>query len=195
MSTMEQVAKERRKAKAILVAAIQAAGGRFARRTNLYKVFWVAHLVHMVNHGSTLSNWPIVRMPNGPAPDKARDLLTALEKEGIVRQVPQLHGPRSGYDSELLNLAKAVELTEAELTSEEIDSVSYTVQQLEGATASALSRWSHELSRAWRGARNGGTLDIYIDLLEDDEEFDALRRELRDSEEARLVDRLMGRDP
>ena len=64
------------RAQAILLAAVLAAGGRWKRKTTLWKAFWWAHLECMKELGAELSDYPVVRLPQGPAPDDG-DLLRA----------------------------------------------------------------------------------------------------------------------
>ena len=56
------------------------------QRTVFYKVFWRAHLRHMLQHGRALTDWPIVRMPNGPGIEKGPELLAQLAEEGAIVQ-------------------------------------------------------------------------------------------------------------
>ena len=50
-------------------------------------------------------------------------------------------------------------------------------------TAESISKWSHENSRSWNSTKPGQELDIYADLIPDDE-FEERREEIQSFKEA-----------
>lgn len=153
---------QRSKAKSILVAIVQAAGGSFNGKTRLYKAFYVAHLMHFRDHQGVLSDYPIVRMPKGPAVDKGDALLSELRSEGILQVGTRPVGP---YLEEVFTLARPVE----KLGKAEADSIQRAVEWIGDKPASELSDWTHEFSNTWEETPNGSQMNIYADLLSESE--------------------------
>ena len=50
-----------------------------------------------------------------------------------------------------------------------IEAIEYALEQVKGKTATQASDDSHMASRAWRDARDGEELNIYLDFQGDDE--------------------------
>ncbi len=153
----------REKAKAILVAIIQAAGGSFNGKTRLYKAFYVAHLLHFRDHRGVLSDYPIIRMPRGPAVDEGDRLLAELRDEGLLLLSQRPVGP---YLEDVFTAAskefKALEPAE-------LDSVRRAVEWIADKPSTELSQWTHEFSNTWEDTPDGREMNIYADLLSESE--------------------------
>jgi hypothetical protein len=156
--------ENRDRAKRIIVELVRQAGGVFYNKTNLFKGFWRAHLAYADQNHGYLSNWPIVRMPRGPGIDNFDHLLAEMlrddwlatdEKEfdGKVAMVFTLgqQSPNTGLDNRQIEAVKA------------------GVKAVKYKSADFVSDRSHEDSRVWYEAANGQTLDIYLDLVPDEE--------------------------
>jgi hypothetical protein len=90
--------QDRERAKAVFAAiVVRWPGSTPPVRTVLYKAFYVAHLWLMTREGAELTAWPIVKMPNGPGPDRGSDLLQELNDAGAIVQAPTSVGPYMGY--------------------------------------------------------------------------------------------------
>jgi hypothetical protein len=59
--------------------------------------------------------------------------------------------------------------------------VEKAVKWVEGKTAPELSRETHDYSRSWQMGSDGDELNIYVDLM-DDEEYASMRRRIQRSE-------------
>ena len=59
---------------------------------------------------------------------------------------------------------------------QEIEAIREGVNFVKEKTATAVSIKSHELSRAWREAEDGDELNIYTDLLSDEEFYDKMKK-------------------
>ncbi len=164
---------ERAKAKRVIVETIKQAGGAFTGKTRLYKVFYIAHLLYAEQQRGYLTNWPIVRMPHGPGIDGGDELIAELELSGILElhRVPegpwattryQLTGDKRGGDK---------------LSAAETRAIKQAADFVRKRTAAELSELTHEHSRSWIEARDGQPLDIYIDVIPDDE-FERRQREI-----------------
>ena len=88
MSTLETD-----QAKQVLVELIRAAGGEWTGLTKLYKAFYLAHLYYAESAPGYLTNWPIVKMPNGPGIESGEALLNELVIAGILAREGARIGP------------------------------------------------------------------------------------------------------
>lgn len=159
-----KISHETKRAKKIIVELVRQAGGQFQNKTNLFKAFWKAHLAYAANNPGYLSTWPIVRMPNGPGIEDFDTLLGEMLEDGWLTidevQVGQFWamafklGPNCPPPS---------------LPSGAIQAIKAGAEAVDGKTAAAVSDDSHRQSRVWREAKDGEELDIYLDLIPDDE--------------------------
>ncbi len=162
----EEFARERR-AKAVLVALVRHHEGERLNRTILYKAFYLAHLVHMHRRGAALTDWPVVKMPRGPGVGRGPQILQALHAEGTLSERPGEWGPYSGFEYSVADRRRAEEYL-SELHPAEIESIVEACRMIKDADGAGLSRWSHEVSRAWNKAKDGEELPIYADLSDDE---------------------------
>lgn len=154
----EPIMDTRDKAKAIIAAIIEQAGGRFHGKTRLYKAFYVAHLLHFRDREGVLSDYPIVRLPRGPALDAGDSLLGELAEHNILQLTQQPAGP---FLEEVFTLLQP----SGGLTTEEIDSIHRAVEWIGDKSATELSEWTHEYSNTWQETANGQEMNIYADLM------------------------------
>ncbi|MFH1269274.1 MAG: hypothetical protein ABIK89_26395 [Planctomycetota bacterium] len=158
-------------AKQIILEIVRQAGGTLTNKTNLYKAFYHAHLRFAETQPSYLSAWPIVRMPRGPGIDRFDVLLGELMAEGKLETKEVTLGEYRAFRFMLL---KDVEC--GDLPVGAVDAIAYGVAQVEGKAAERVSRESHDMSRAWREAEDGEELNIYTDLLSDEEYQERIER-------------------
>lgn len=163
---------ERAKAKRVIAALIKQAGGTFTGKTRLYKAFYIAHLLYAEQQRGYLTNWPIVRMPHGPGIDGGDELIAELELSGVVELHKVPEGPWTTTCYQLTGEHAGNKLSAAETRA-----IKQAVEFVRKKTASELSELTHEHSRSWIEARDGQPLDIYIDLIPDDD-FDRRKREI-----------------
>lgn len=151
------------RAKRIILEIVRQAGGELGR-TKIYKAFWLAHLIYDESEPGFLSDWPIVKMPNGPGIDDGKELLTELERAGLVETVPAQKGGHTEYGCRLVDSTPDLGFQEAET-----NAIRKAVEMVKEPTASRISEISHDVSRAWREAKMGDQLNIYADGESDDE--------------------------
>lgn len=163
-------------AKQVICTILAAAGGEFHKKVALYKAFYYAHLFYWQENAGTLTDYPIVRMPQGPGIDDANRLLCELEQEGRIEIQREQYGPFPEYVY-LLKEKFVIDPTDPGYCA-----VEKAVKWVEGKSAGDLSRETHEYSRSWRQAADGQELDIYLDLMED-EEYLQMRQRLQSAEE------------
>lgn len=152
-------------------------GNRLETRTRLFKAFYFAHLYYAKATGRPLTHWPIVRMPNGPGIHDADFLIHLLTESGHIEQERVSVGP---YPSDRFRTGHATPL---ELDDEQRKAIADAVEFVTDKTAAQLSDLTHENSRSWQSSRNGDAMDIYLDLLNDDEYEERVRwkQELKES--------------
>jgi len=169
---MTMAQQDTRHAKRIILEIIRQAGGVFDNKTNLYKAFYHAHLRFAETQPGYLSTWPIVRMPRGPGVDRFDVLLGELMAEGRVETKEIDHGKHKGFRFVLRgNQPECDDLPEGA-----VEAIAYGVAQVSGKRATRVSEESHEASRAWREAKDGEELNIYPDLLSDEEYQERMER-------------------
>jgi hypothetical protein len=113
-------------------------------RTKLYKSFYLAHLVYTDTAPGILTNWPIVHMPQGPGISDSWKLLDDLAESGYLSR----EFSDDGLYRECIYRATVYVLPK---------------------TATEISRITHEDSRSWIEGVSGQELEIYTDLIDDDE--------------------------
>ena len=158
-----KINQDKELAKAIVVEIIRQAGGTLENKTNLYKAFYHSHLWFARKNTGYLSNWPIVRMPNGPGIDNFDNLLGELIAEGFLKTQQVKKGGRSAFKF----VASKKQLSPGLLPEGAVDAIREGVAEVKGKTAAQVSDASH--NRAWRAAPNGGEMNIYADLLTEEE--------------------------
>jgi hypothetical protein len=171
---------ERSKAKQVILEIIRQGKGKLTGKTRLYKAFYVAHLLYAEQETGYLTAWPIVRMPFGPGIDCGDELIAELELAGMLTRKKVAEGP---WKTTRYLLTGDNERTER-LAAPARRAIKQAVAFVCSKTATELSDLTHEFSRSWIEARDGQPLDIYVDIIADDEferrerEIDSLHREL-----------------
>ena len=131
----------------------------------MYKAFWKAHLEYAKTNPGYLSLWPIVRMPNGPGIDNFDQLIGELMADGLLKTGQNQNGSVFSFYFSTTDEEPAF----SELSQPEIDAIRAGVEFVSSKSAALVSEESHEQSRSWRTSKNGEELNIYTDLLSDEE--------------------------
>ena len=152
-----------RAARVILELIRQANGNSIEGKTRLFKAFYFAHLYYALDNSDYLTEWPIVRMPNGPGIDSFDDLMAQLVQEDLIEIQPCMTGP---YKSSRY-VAKPTASKQQELSPPEIAAISKAVGYVTDKSCTDLSEITHEHSKTWNDCKNGEELPIYLDLLSD----------------------------
>jgi hypothetical protein len=153
------------RAKQVLVELIRAAGAEWTGLTKLYKAFYLAHLYYADSAPGYLTNWPVVKMPFGPGIESGDDLLNELVLSGILSREYTLIGP---YTGTVFHLTEKP-LPGDGLSHQAVHAIGLAVTFVKEKGAAELSELTHEFSRSWNTAQDGQELNIYIDLIPDDE--------------------------
>lgn len=160
---MFKTLRDRERAKLIIRAILHEAGGTLDLRTSLYKAFYAAHLYYFAETPGVLSNWPVVRMPEGPGIDDGQTLIAQMVRENLIAEYDS-YSPYHEYSYKLLK-----PLGPDEISRDERAAITKAVAYVKGKTARSLSRELHEKSYSWKNAKDGEVLNIYLDLLDEEE--------------------------
>jgi len=152
----------RERAERVILEIVRQAGGSIGK-TKLFKAFWLSHLFYSKMARGYLTDWPIVRMPNGPGIHRADVLIEELISLGNLARSHESRGPFT----EIICRLTGKEI-EGELPPVAFDAIREAVKFLEGHTAASISELSHDFSRSWNSVGNGEELNIYSDLIPDD---------------------------
>ncbi len=153
------------RAKQVLVELIRADGGEWTGKTRLYKAYYLAHLYYAENEAGYLTNWPVVKMPYGPGIECGDELLNELVLSGVLARKHTQVGP---YTATAYHLTGKQFPGEA-LSQQAVRAVEQAVSFVKEKGAVELSDLTHEFSRSWNSAQEGQELNIYVDLIPDDE--------------------------
>lgn len=152
----------------ILELVRQSPGDELNGRVRLFKAFYFAHLYHARDCCEYLTEWPIVRMPMGPGIDKFDSLLRELCEEGSLSVKDESVGP---YVSEVFQASRE---TAPELDDARAASIRKAIEYIEDKNGAELSELTHEHSKSWKEAADGDELNIYRDIMPE-EEIDAIK--------------------
>lgn len=167
----------------LICEIIAMAGSRFNGKTRLHKAFYAAHLLYWKEAQKPLTAYPIVKMPHGPGIDGGDDLIEELEATDRVR----VERDNSGvYPDTTYVLMVAVQV---QPDGPRQRAITQAVKWVQSRYATDLSNETHENSRSWQISRPGEELDIYLDLLTE-EEYERLKEVSTRTDEA--VERVFG---
>jgi hypothetical protein len=159
--------EQRDRAKRVIVELVRQAGGEFQNKTNLFKAFWRAHLSYADANLGYLSNWPIVRMPRGPGIDNFDHLLAEMLTDDWLTIDERQVG-----DCTAMVFATGEKSPSCTFTAAQVTAIRNGVAAVRAKSARFVSDQSHKDSRVWNEAKDGETLDIYLDLIPDSERED-----------------------
>jgi hypothetical protein len=134
-------------------------------KTKLYKAFYLAHLIYAQRAAGILTDWPIARLPKGPGISDGYMILDELKAAGTIEHRVGPCGPYTEHTYYLISPEDSLGSL-AEVAGKAIaDATAFILPR----SASEVSDLSHGFSRSWIEGRDGDTLEIYTDLIDDDE--------------------------
>ena len=162
--------------KRVILEILRKSDGEFDGKTRLYKACYFAHLFYFENKHGILTDCEFARLPQGPGIDQGEVLLEELRNEGVIVCELVHKGPYPEYRYRLTDKGKDL----AADLSPGIDlAIQRTVDFVRDKTATQLSQYTHEYSKAWNEGENGQLIDIYIDVIPDADYY-RRKRELKD---------------
>lgn len=175
------ISEKKHQARAVIAALVNAAPDGSLSRTQIYKGFYFAHLMHMQRFGAELSEWPVVRMPHGPGIDRGSDLLDELVQDEVLCCNKTPNGPFVEHRFSVKDMTKA-DAEIGRLSGIQKLSIKGAARTAGEASAGELSALTHDRSTSWNETLSGATLPIYVDLIEP-EEVEDVRDALRHAAE------------
>ncbi len=154
---------DKERAKDVIVAIIEEAGGVFDNKTNLFKAFFHAHVEFARSERGFLTTWPIVKMPNGPGIHDFNTLIGEL----IVGKALQMESVNKGQHSAFRFRLNQPNTRPADLPDGARRAIQIGVKAVKGKCTGIVSDESH--NRAWQAAQNGKEINLCLDLIGDDE--------------------------
>jgi hypothetical protein len=166
----------------VILEILRTSDGEWVGKTRLFKAFYFAHLYFAKENPGILTSWPMARMPQGPGINNSDELFEQLESIGLVSLEKVHDGPYTEYRYRLTPKGNS----QAAAPEAAKRAIEQSVNFCKDKTAAQLSAITHERSRSWNYGQNGDILDIYIDIIPDDE------YQKRQKELARLNSALVG---
>ena len=164
----------RTSAKDVICALVAAAGGALRGKVRLNKAFYFAHLYYWRDSDGVLTEYPIVRLPLGPCIDDVNDLLAELVDEGRISISKAPNGPFEEFVYRHVDPVPSIDDSTPRGRA-----IRQAISFVEDKTAAELSEITHEHSPTWQTTPDGSEMNIYLDLV-DENEFKTVRKRLRD---------------
>ena len=161
----------------VILEILRAGDGEWTGKTKLFKAFYFAHLYYAEAQPGLLTHWPIARMPQGPGIHMSRELFAGLVQDGLMLVEPVHEGPYPEYRYRLTDKGRDAARPPEDVRAAVREAVSFCLPR----TAVELSQITHERSRSWIESRDGELLDIYIDIIPDDE-YEKRRAEMEQTD-------------
>lgn len=158
-------------AKETILDLIAAAGGVMHGKVRLHKAFYFAHLFFWREADGVLTAHPIVRAPQGPFIDDGEQLIEELRRDGVISISTAPVGP---FQETIYRLESP---RSVDPETPRGRAINQAVELVLSRTAVDLSDLTHEHSVSWQTTENGREMDIYLDLLSD-EQLSTMRRQI-----------------
>lgn len=159
---------DREEAKRLILKIVAVAGGQLEAMSRLNKAFYATHLFYWQEQGKLLSDYPVVKLPNGPGIDDFEALVAELEAENKLVVVLGEKGP---YKQTTLVLKAAVEINPQD---PEFVAIRKAIRWVKSHTTRQLSDITHEQPSYQGQPRIGYEQAIYLDAVSE-EEYEGIR--------------------
>ena len=149
----------------LVLEVLKNADNEWTGKTRLFKAFYFAHLYYARDNPGRLTKWPIARLPKGPGIHDGEKLLGELEQAGYLT-IEQVHeGPYPEQRYRLTERAQQVQ----NIPDDARAAIKEATLFCKDKSAVLLSQLTHEYSRSWNEGKDGEILNIYVDLIPEDE--------------------------
>jgi hypothetical protein len=164
-------------AKGVVLETLREAGSEQNRGLSkdvLTSVFWLAHLYYAKRHRGYLTEWSLIRTPYGAEIKDRGAILQELIRDGLVATESSEVGP---FPCTLYGCTgkRFVSDLPAGATEAIRDALRFLLAHQ--SPWPSFGGWWVAFSRAWRSTAVGAEIDIYLDLIPD-EEYEEQRRQL-----------------
>jgi hypothetical protein len=155
-------------AKRLILKILAISGGQLEAVSRLNKAFYAAHIIYWRDRQGVLTDYPVVKLPNGPGIDRFEELLEELESDGLIERVEGTKGP---YKQTSVILKAAVHVDPSE---PDFEAIRRAVRWVKGHTTRELSDWTHDQPSYIGQPEMGHEQAIYLDALKE-EEYERIR--------------------
>jgi hypothetical protein len=167
----------REQAKRVILQIVAIAGGRLEGVARLNKAFYAAHIIFWRDRQGLLTDYPVVKLPNGPGIDQFAGLIYELVEVGDLEKIEEAKGP---YTQSTLVLKVPVEI---DPNAPEFEPISEAVRWVNSMSTAQLSVVTHEQPSYQGQPRMGYEQAIYLDALSEDE-YEGVRAACNQADEA-----------
>ncbi len=155
--------KRKNVAKQVIVEIIHQFGGHLEGPRRLHQAFYFAHLFLFEECGGLLTDWPMVKDASGPVIEQVDDLMGELVKEGMLSLEPHMVGP---FPTSRYGLTGK---STPSLREEDTAAITRALDFIKPKSDADLYQTIVEYSRSWRTAKIGETLNVFTDVIPDEE--------------------------
>jgi hypothetical protein len=173
----------------VILQILRSGDGEWSGKVKLHKAFYFAHLYYANEHPGFLTDWPIVKLTHGPGIRNDEPLIGRMVAEGLLEVELAHEGPYPEYRYRLTEKGRSLA---PEMHEDARLAIEKAALFCKDRTAAELSGMTHERSRSWNEAHLGDVLNIYIDLIPDDE---YQRRQQRMNELSSVLAGIFGEKP
>jgi uncharacterized phage-associated protein len=125
-------------------------------RTKLMKLLYYVDFDHFEKHGKSVTGAMYRKLPHGPVPKEAQNLIKEMARRGLVQEV---RAKRAAYDQHRL-IAQA-KFDASKFSAEELFTLLKVVRDWEYATGAEIEAASHA-EVPWRATKNGADIDYEL---------------------------------
>lgn len=156
----------RTSAQNVILAILRFGDGEWSGKVKLHKAFYFAHLYYAKDHPGFLTDWPIAKLEHGPGIHNDMKLIGDMSEAGLL-EVELIHeGPYPEYRYRLTEKGRNAG---SDLPPDAREAIEKAALECKNRSAADLSLMTHERSRSWIEGKMGEPLNIYIDIIPDDE--------------------------
>jgi hypothetical protein len=152
----------------VILEILRKSDGEFSGKTRLYKACYFAHLYYFESAPGILSECDFARLPQGPGIHQGDAILDAYRDQGLLDYELFHEGPYAEYRYRLSDRGRE---SLGELPSKVDSAIQRAVDFVRDKTATQLSQFTHEYSKAWNEGNNGDVIEIHIDVIPDTEYY------------------------
>jgi hypothetical protein len=150
-------------AKQVIVEIVRQFGGQLASARKLHQAFYISHLFYFEEHAGLLTDWPMVKALDGPTIELGDTLIGELVQEGALSLERHMVGPFPTFRYKL------TEKSSSALGEAEIAAMTRAVSFVKPKSDVELYLTIAEHARSWRSGRMGERLNIFADIVPDQE--------------------------
>jgi hypothetical protein len=152
-------------ARDVILEILRSVDGELTGKTRLHKAFYFAHLYYAGDRPGLLTSHPIARMPNGPGIHGGDELISEMVRDGLLTVELVHEGPYPEYRYRLTRPDNSTSHPPEDARR----AIELAACFCRDRTPAELSDLTHEHSRSWKEGADGDILDIYVDIIPEDE--------------------------